>query len=378
MNPKKPEKTEFSREELYNLVWENPLKNIASDYLLSYGSLKKICKSHDIPLPGRGHWSKIRFGKNPSQIPLSKSLDNTKIALYSRINGDQRDLGLESKFHILKHEIENDASLQLGVPKKLTKPDPIIKETKRREKGKGADRPGTGSVSLSYYFPEVSDKEYKRALRILDTLFKAIRNRGHTFKFTYYHSIIVIDDMEITFRLREKHKRVVSTYIAGDPYHKLEPVGTLIFAIERSLHRKEWSGSKTKPLEQRISTIVAGLELFAKSEKEYQAELERGWAEQRKRKEKEDAIKEKRRIELRQLTSLLEQSDRWHTVEKFRNYLASKEQQEKRNGTFCSKTKRLIDWAREKADWMDPLVEKEDELFDEVDRTTLKLKNHFF
>lgn len=378
MDQKSPGKIEFTREEFYNLVWEKPLKDLTSDYLLSYNSLRKICKSHDIPLPGKGHWSKIRFGKNPSQVPLPKSPDKTKIELYHRENGDQRDFGLESKFQILKQEIENDIYLQLEVPEKLTKPDPIIAETKRREKGKGSDRPGKSSISLSYYFPEVSDKQYKRALRILDTLFKAIRKRGHTFKFTYYQSIIVIDGMELTFRLREKHKRVVDSYIAGDPYHKLEPVGTLIFAVERSLHRKEWSGSKTKPLEQKISTIIAGLELFAQSEKEYQARLERGWEEQRKRKEKEDAIKEKRRIELNQLTSLLEQSERWQKVEKFRSFLASKEAQGKKNGTLTSKTKDLLEWAREKADWMDPLIEKEDELFDEVDRKTLKLKNSFF
>src|SRR5690606_26059194 len=108
-------------------------------------------------------------------------------------------------------------------------------------------------------------------------------------------------------------------------------------------------------------------------EKEYQVRLERGWEEQRKRKEKEDAIKEKRGFELNQLTSLMEQSERWHKIEKFRHYLDNKEQQGKKNGTLSSKTKDLLKWARGKADWMDPLIEKEDELFEEVDRKTLKL-----
>ena len=56
-------KKEFTRKELYDLVWNKPLTHIAKDYNFSDNGIRKICKKHNIPLPKNGHWSKLKFNK---------------------------------------------------------------------------------------------------------------------------------------------------------------------------------------------------------------------------------------------------------------------------------------------------------------------------
>lgn len=53
----------FTREELYDLVWSTPLKNLAPQYNVSDVGLAKACRKAGIPLPPRGYWEKLRLGK---------------------------------------------------------------------------------------------------------------------------------------------------------------------------------------------------------------------------------------------------------------------------------------------------------------------------
>ena len=60
----------FRRQQLYDLVWSEPLTLVAPRFGMSDVALAKICKRHDMPLPGRGHWAKLKAGKTSSRSPL--------------------------------------------------------------------------------------------------------------------------------------------------------------------------------------------------------------------------------------------------------------------------------------------------------------------
>lgn len=72
------------RGELYDLIWTKPLKEVAEEIELSINTLKKICKDYVIPLPKKGHWTKIAFGKevertqteNENRLGKAPSLSN--------------------------------------------------------------------------------------------------------------------------------------------------------------------------------------------------------------------------------------------------------------------------------------------------------------
>jgi hypothetical protein len=45
----------FTRKELYELVWNQPLSNLATKFNVETQYLKDICLENEIPLPNRGH-----------------------------------------------------------------------------------------------------------------------------------------------------------------------------------------------------------------------------------------------------------------------------------------------------------------------------------
>lgn len=60
-----------SREELYRLVWSEPMTRIAGRFDVSGSYLARICTLLNVPRPARGYWAKLAVGKAPAQTPLA-------------------------------------------------------------------------------------------------------------------------------------------------------------------------------------------------------------------------------------------------------------------------------------------------------------------
>jgi hypothetical protein len=65
----------WNREELYAEVWERPLIKLAPKYGISAVAHEKVCDKLQIPLPGRGYWTKKEFGKPVDRVPLPRAED---------------------------------------------------------------------------------------------------------------------------------------------------------------------------------------------------------------------------------------------------------------------------------------------------------------
>jgi hypothetical protein len=65
----------WNREEIYAEIWEQPLVKVAAKYGISAVMLGKVCHKLQIPLPGRGYWTKKEFGKPVQKIPLPAAKD---------------------------------------------------------------------------------------------------------------------------------------------------------------------------------------------------------------------------------------------------------------------------------------------------------------
>lgn len=59
-----------SREELYRLVWSEPMNRIAGRFDVSGSYLARICTLLNVPRPARGYWAKLAVGKAPAPTPL--------------------------------------------------------------------------------------------------------------------------------------------------------------------------------------------------------------------------------------------------------------------------------------------------------------------
>lgn len=62
----------LSREDMYELVWSKPMRDLAKDFGISDVALAKRCKSLGIPVPGRGYWARVDAGQTPHKPKLPK------------------------------------------------------------------------------------------------------------------------------------------------------------------------------------------------------------------------------------------------------------------------------------------------------------------
>lgn len=62
-----------SREEMYQLVWSEPMIKVAERFGVSGSYLARVCTILNIPRPERGYWSKLAVGKAPNAEPLPEA-----------------------------------------------------------------------------------------------------------------------------------------------------------------------------------------------------------------------------------------------------------------------------------------------------------------
>ncbi len=59
----------FTRGELYELVWSNPMSKLAKRLGVSDVGLAKAYGRAAIPLPGVEYWAKVQHGKEVKHVP---------------------------------------------------------------------------------------------------------------------------------------------------------------------------------------------------------------------------------------------------------------------------------------------------------------------
>lgn len=367
------DKQTFTRKELYDLVWAQPMLSLSKKYNISDVGLRKMCIRMSIPMPKAGHWQKLQFGKKVPKAPLPGNYNGGGSASLSlRDETTPYPVRGESPLSVLKHQIEKDASLKLTVPDKLTNPDKLIIAA-RESLNRKDSYPHNG---LIYCLREeldirVTKTNIPRALRFMDTLIKALRVRGHDVVVENGSTYFIINRQKLKVSLREKTKRVPGNdRWQTSEYH---PTGQLVFKLDKIFHGKEWLDGKL-PLEDQLTTIIAKLELASVKLNEQEAI----WKKQREEREVQErlrkAFEHRRQEDLDNFKAMLVKSSRWHKAVNLRNYIDAVEQRALDTKGITDELKDWLHWARKKADWYDPLFESEDEFLQEVDRETLALK----
>jgi len=80
---KEDQRFELTRDELYELVWAEPMTKVPRYYGLSDRGLAKICVRMGVPVPGRGYWAKVQSGHKVKQValPALKAGQQDKVVL---------------------------------------------------------------------------------------------------------------------------------------------------------------------------------------------------------------------------------------------------------------------------------------------------------
>lgn len=368
------DKQTFTRKELYDLVWSEPLLTISKKYNISDVGLRKICIRLSIPLPKNGHWQKVQYGKKVTKTQLPPAEEKEVITFGIRDKNSAEIINQLSPVKMLQKEIEEQLKTKLEVPEHLTNPDPLIRNSRDKLSGKlkytDYDYSQRRSESLNI---TVSKEQQSRALCIMDTLVKALKARNHTFKPAHFHSDACIKEQTIEISLREKTTRTKAVQKnSWDNLFEYIPNGKLIIKIDKSYRCKEFMDGKL-PLEKQLSLIIASLEIIAIKELEWKEQC-RINREEVERKKKIRLEFEKRQDEdLEAFRQTLNKAERWHKAVNLRNYINEVESKAIAGNTLTEETKAWLTWARKKADWYDPFIEMKDELLDNVNKDILTL-----
>lgn len=363
----------FSRQDLFDKVWTAPLLQLARDIGVSDVALGKACRRARIPLPGRGYWAKP--AESRGKPPLPKSHD----PYYDTVSFSV----LDPEFKPKPIRVPVDAEPVL-VPDQLTEPHPLIAKTLKL--ASGADTV-EGRLSLDFkqaLHVRISPDALDRTLRVLDALIKASEKKGCAWRVTKEGATIVTfagEDMKVDVKERlvkrevpppppperRPGRRWEPNYAAIHyPRHEWVSTNQLSFQIDEYVEgtvRRNWNDAKRTLLEDKLHEIVAGFPAVAAGIKQRREQLE---ARQRERElEEERRLERAREAEkLRRLRSrLVVAMSQWEQASRLRRFcdavetrMASLPEEQ------AESTMRWLEWARQQADGLDPLLTRLDAL----------------
>jgi hypothetical protein len=315
------EKKSFTRTELHDLVWSEPLLTLSKRYNISDVGLRKICIRLNIPLPKNGHWQKVQYGKKVTKTPLP-TLDKEEVITFGIRDKNSVEIVKElSPLKLLQKEIEEQLKSILIVPDRLTKPDKLIISAKERLNS--ADNHFyKGLISSSYQNLDirVSRLYIRRALLLMDTLIKALHARKHLVRISQNDTMVIIDGHSIPLSLREKTKKVLTNSKDLWNLHKYIPDGLLIIKLDNGYDCKEITDGRL-PLENQIALIIASLEMIAIRKTEWDIRIQKN-REERELKEniRKDYVK-RQDDDLDAFRQTLDKAERWHKAENLSNYI---------------------------------------------------------
>jgi hypothetical protein len=280
----------YEREKLYKEVWAEPMTKVAQRYNVSDVTLKKTCKKLNIPVPGRGYWSKVYAGEKMPKPPLPKQKETKQVIIREYSNRQVENFKAMKKADILlflpedkRKEVEAFCA-SLVVPAELKQPHVFVRDTIQYYRSwKVSTKPPKDHV---FYF-RTSDEQEPRAYRIWNTLFKALEQLGYTVKIEsprgqqYWNYDPPASSNVVYFQLgqdkvpvfiREFQQRVPHTPTEKElaekkrysyttiPEYDYVYNGKLGITIdEYHAKRKSWNDGKIKSIDYEIGDIVIGI-----------------------------------------------------------------------------------------------------------------------
>jgi len=363
----------LTRLELYNLVWSKPMITLAKEFNLSDNGLRKICKKNDIPMPNVGYWAKVKFRKKTSKIILPQSENNSEKLIEidveeSKVKPIKYNVG--SLSHIL-----NNKELKFKVSNRLDNPDILVLETQNKlhNSFKGYDNPEVdmvctyrGGLGL-----EVSRSILPRVLRLYDNLIKNCKTINYSFVADGKDTKIKSNDFEsdyVNIYIREKCNAIDQVSKNGWKTRSLIPNGKLCVKIGH-YSAIEFVDSSKASVEEQIPNILAKIHSSILERKNWRIQCEINRIEKQRQAEVEKALRSKIEAELSRFIEFYNDAHRWKKYLILKEYYDMIESESKEYGENLE----WLEWAKQKLDWYNPKINKEDELLDEIEKDSLTL-----
>jgi len=255
----------IDRKELYKLVWEKPMCQLAPEYGISDVGLKKVCKKLNVPTPPRGYWVKLECGIKTPRTPLPRKKYGKPETHTIQPGSSQKNIFKKNYEDSIPVPVEIKSAKRIIVRKKLRNPHPLVFDTQRILEKAEPDKYGMFRPWRKKYLNiRVGPDSLKRALRIMDALLKCFDEMGfevstevYQVPTTYVH---LLDEKirlylkekvrQVDHKLTDKEKKELKLYPALSYFPKWDyiPTGKLSLIIDEYGTydiKKNWSDTKS-------------------------------------------------------------------------------------------------------------------------------------
>lgn len=311
----------LTREELYQAVWAEPISVLAPRYGLSGRGLGKLCARHRIPVPPRGYWARKEHGYAVKQPVLPRTpLNSPQCVLHV---ATQTDPVAEEEGPLppeIEFEDRPENHIQVDPTERLA--ESVVLSSLKQLAQCEADERGIVTPPADCLNVRVSAAMRDRALRVVQTLERALSIRGHHLKLVtsintargYYNpahkitkTLALVLEEEIEFGIEERSVTVPPSRRRDKSPRRfaaeLEPNGKMEFEILTwsPYGRRRWRDGK-RTIEEQLNSIVVGFLETAFSLKERRAEEERQRIEKIAAAERQAELERLRNEEIRRIT----------------------------------------------------------------------------
>ena len=359
----------LSRSELYDLVWTRPLSKLAPRFGVSDVGLAKICFKYRVPRPWRGYWAQRAAGKRIRRPKLPALRPDEEQSL-GTIKFKRRAERAEATGPVAEQE-RYEAQHPIRVPKRLSsKPHPLVQGTRGWYQAESGSRMRQSTQRLDL---RVDRKSLSRALRIMDTLLKALERRG--FRVIAKagekpRTIVKVNGAELCIRLEERRRQVrippstADQMLAGSDSWmarsrlELEYTGQLVLRIDQFWPqnvRKSWGDGKRQRVEDLLNRFIVGFVRAAEAKKAQ----DREWEERRRLREEAERrrLEEIRRAEeqRRRAEQLATDAALWAKAQQIREFVAAVRDGAIKEGRVSDGLSEWVAWAEDQVAQLDPL-----------------------
>jgi hypothetical protein len=376
----------FSRQELYDLVWAEPVSVVAKRFGISDVGLAKLCRRHDIPLPPRGHWAKVAAGKRTGSRP---ELPQRGIAMPDDISDDEHDW---RRFDERPEEIPiprepvltqplEDVVVRVQklvgrvtVPRSLEQPHALIAKVLAQDESRREKQRATGYSWDAALF----DSPYeKRRLRVLGAVFSALERCGTRPWLRGKEALeagVTIGECALSFTLDDPGQ-LPNRYRPPTPANrpstdKLKLAITFPTSDDGAPH--SWQDAEGATVESKLTEIVTRMLVLAESAYREHQHRHHSWLKERKeqliaaRRERLDRARreEIERIEKANQTrvnQLLAEAGTLRQANEIREYVRTVHSTvgAEQNAATLSQVEAWAAWALGVADSIDPVIQKQ-------------------
>lgn len=369
---------EYDRAKLLEEVWTEPVQTVALRYQLSDVGLKKLCSRLLIPTPPRGYWAKLKAGRTVPARPALKPYNGNPRHLYrfvaQPVPPTEVNVPVDERLEPVL-AFERDPANYIQVPSRGTRWHHLVAATRDGfsagfKDSRGIPLPRGKGVDIA-----VSAEQRMRALRVMNTLIKALEKRGFKLVQGDHHVEVEMFGVRLPLSVFEATKRAnyvptpkqVAAKSRGEysywPPYQYTPTGTL--EIRCGNGGAVIKDSARAPIEEQLNQVVVLMARCAIGTLRYREEQER-----------RNQIREARRMaalaqqaiqdaEKKKLEQLIEDARRWQQAEAIRAFLHAQEANVLKTGSITDQQSSHLAWARAKADWLDPLVRRPDAVLDQ-------------